>query len=690
MVDKRHLLIEIGTEELPPKSLLTLSEAFADNLRELLSQRALTFSGLESFATPRRLGVLVHDLDAREPDQEQFRRGPSAQAGFDAEGNPTKAALGFAASCGIAVESLLTEESPKGSWLVARQHRPGQLIIHIVPSLVEQALAALPIPRRMRWGEGEAEFVRPVHWVVLLFGMEAISGRVLGVTAGRDTRGHRFHHPKPIHLASASDYAETLRGRGSVEPSFGERRAEIARQVERLASLEGGRVHLDPDLLDEVTALCEWPVALLGRFDEAFLRIPSEVLIETMQSHQKYFPMIDASGELLPRFITISNIHSRDPEQVRGGNERVIRPRFADAAFFWKQDLKRSLDVLALGLGAVVFQERLGSLADKSERVGLLARRIAEHIGLDPEVAARAAHLAKADLLSSMIAEFPSLQGIMGQYYAERAGENPSVSAAIREQYLPRKAGDALPHTPCGQALALADRLDTLVGIFAIGQRPTGVKDPYALRRAALGALRILIETPLPLNLEELLKLAAEGLEQKIAAQHAATEVLEYALERLSGYYQERGISADVVEAVVARYRAVPSDIDARVRAVHGFRSLPQAVGLAAANKRIRNILRRNTEAVPEHPVLHLLTEPSERQLAERLEAMRSAIAPLLRNGDYGGALTALAGLKPTVDAFFEEVMVMAEDSDLRRNRLALLRSLEELFLQVADISLLQ
>ncbi len=690
MVEKKPLLVEIGTEELPPKSLLALSEAFADNLRDLLLERSMTFAGVEPFATPRRLAVLVERLDTREPDQSLVRRGPSLAAAFDAEGNPTKAAVGFAASCGVEVAALGREETDKGVWVTARQVKPGLPTAALVPQLVEQALARLPIPKRMRWGSGEAEFVRPVHWVVLLFGTEPIPGKVLGVSSGRDTHGHRFHHPKAIHLASAGSYAETLRTQGWVEPSFGERRAEIAKQVERSAAAEGGRAHLDPDLLDEVTALCEWPVPLVGRFDDRFLEIPSEVLIETMQSHQKYFPVFDGAGALLPRFVTISNLQSRDPEQVRAGNERVIRPRFTDAAFFWNQDRKRPLEALSLGLGDVVFQERLGTVAEKTARVAALARRIAQHIGLDPELAARAAHLSKADLLTNMISEFPSLQGIMGRYYAEHAGENPSVAAAIREQYLPRKAGDELPRTPCGLALAIADRLDTLVGIFAIGQRPTGVKDPYALRRAALGVLRILIETPLPLDLRELLALAAAGVAEKVGTSDAATEVLDYMMERLGGYYQERGIPGDTLEAVLARGIGIPSDIDARVRAVTHFRELPQAASLAAANKRIRNILRRSSEALPEEVDQSLLCEPAEQHLGERLQEMEGIVTPLLHNADYTAALTALAELKGPVDALFDQVMVNVEDPGLRRNRLALLRSLESLFLQVADLSRLQ
>ena len=690
MAERKDLLVEVGTEELPPKSLLALSQAFAANFEETLRQQSLGFRGLEAFATPRRLALLVNELDTHQADQETIRRGPSLQAAFDAEGSPTKAVQGFASSCGVTVDALQREETPKGAWVVYRQTRRGQSASRLVPQLVEQALAALPIPKRMRWGDGEEEFVRPVHWIVLLFGSDVVEGRVLGEEADRLTRGHRFHHPDPIRLARASDYAKVLRREGRVEPSFSARSAEIVRQLEGIASAEGGVLHLDPELLREATALCEWPVALLGGFEEKYLGVPSEVLIETMQSNQKYFPIFHPSGRLLPMFITISNIESRNPTLVRAGNERVIRPRFADAAFFCGQDLKHPLETLAQGLGNVVFQEKLGTLAEKADRVAVLARRIAEEIGLDPTLAERASHLAKADLLSNMVAEFPSLQGTMGRYYAEKANEDPCVAAAMEEQYLPRKAGDRLPTTACGRALAIADRLDTLVGIFAIGQRPTGVKDPYALRRAALGVLRILIETPLPLNLRDLIDAAGIGIEEKLGSGQAAHEVFAYMMERLVGYYQEWGIAADVVDAVLARGISVPSDIDARVRAVHTFRNLPEAESLAAANKRIRNILRRTDDEIPERPDPASLVDPSERVLAERVERLRREVEPALQRAEYSNALATLAALKSPVDAFFDEVMVMVDDARLRRNRLALLQSLEGLFLQVADLSRLQ
>lgn len=690
MGNTADFLVEIGTEELPPTALLRLSTAFRDALAEQLRQAHVDFSSVEAFATPRRLALLVRRLAERQPDQEVVRRGPAVAAAYGPDGEPTKAAQGFARSCGVQVSDLETEETGKGAWLSFRKTVAGRPVAELIVDMIDRALAALPIPKRMRWGAGEAEFVRPVHWVTLLHGGEAVPGRLFGIDAGRSTRGHRFHHPGPISLAHAGEYAETLRARGWVEPDFDRRREMIRAQVQGLAQQGGGEARIEPDLLDEVTALCEWPSAILGGFEESFLEVPGEVLIETMEKNQKYFAVISGKGALLPRFIAVSNIESRDPDQVRAGNERVIRPRFADAAFFWEQDRKHPLEAYTAKLEQVVFQEKLGTLAEKSARVAQIARQVAAHLELDEELAARAAHLAKCDLVTHMIFEFPSLQGTMGRYYADRSGEDPCVAAAMEEQYLPRHAGDRLPESPCGRALAIAEKLDTLVGIFAIGQRPSGVKDPYALRRAAIGLLRILIETPLALDLKELLDFTAEELRAKVDAGSAAGEVLEYCMERLRGYYQEQGIGVDVVEAVLATGATVPSDIDRRIHAVQAFRGLPEAEALTAANKRIRNILRKSEEEIPTRVETTGLQDEAERRLAERVQTMRAAIRPLLEGQDYEGVLKALASLRVEVDAFFDQVMVMVEDPAVRRNRLALLGSLEGLFLGVADISRLQ
>lgn len=687
MAEQLDLLVEIGTEELPPKALRALSEAFASGLGEQLRDKGIAFGAIEPYATPRRLALLVQGLATRQPDQVTVRRGPALRAAFGADGAPTQAALGFAGSCGVAVEALDREESDKGSWLAFRQTTEGGVTSDLLAPMVEAALARLPIPKRMRWGAGEAEFVRPIQWVCLVFGREGVPGSVLGVRADRFTRGHRFHAPGPFVVEEAAAWPALLRAEGRVEPSFDARKAMIRQQVEALAARCGGRVIMDEDLLEEVTALCEWPSALEGSFEERFLAVPPEVLIETMQANQKYFPVLGADGALLPRFITVSNIESRDPAQVRAGNERVIRPRFADAAFFWGQDRRQPLEAYRGRLETVVFQEQLGTLADKSARVAQISRHLAGVLGLDEDLAARSALLAKCDLVTHMIFEFPSLQGVMGRYYAEASGEHACVCAALEEQYLPRFAGDRLPASDCGRVLAVAEKLDTLVGIFAIGQRPTGVKDPYALRRAAIGLLRILIETPLHLDLRELLDFAAAELRAKVDAQAAAGEVLDYVLERLKGYYQEQSVGPDAVEAVLATGVTVPSDIHRRVLAVEQFRNLPEAAALTAANKRIRNILRKTDETPQTPPDPAVLTEEVERRLALGVAAMADAVAPSLDTWDYEGVLRQLAGLRGDVDAFFDGVMVMADDPTLRRNRLALLRSVEDLFLRVADIS---
>jgi glycyl-tRNA synthetase beta chain len=687
----KDLLIEIGTEELPPTALLRLSAAFRDGLARQLRDAGLDFSGIAPFASPRRLALLVRGLMVRQPDQEVVRRGPALASAFGADGNPSQAALGFARSCGVEVSDLERQTTDQGAWLVFRRAQPGRAATELLPGMVEHALGGLPIPKRMRWGSGEEQFVRPVHWVCLVFGAEVVPGKVLGLTIGRETRGHRFHAPGALTIPRADAYADLLRTQGRVEPDFTARRELIRGQVEALAETVACRARVEDDLLDEVTALCEWPRAILGSFSRDFLEVPPEALIETMQSNQKYFPLFDGEGRLYPGFITVANIESRDPDQVRQGNERVIRPRFSDAAFFWKQDLRHPLDAQLPRLETVVFQDRLGTLGEKSRRVAQGACAIARDLGQDIALAERSALLAKCDLMTHMIFEFPALQGTMGRYYAERSGEDPCVAAAMEEQYLPRFAGDRLPQSDCGRALALADRLDTLVGIFAIGQRPTGVKDPYALRRTALGILRILIETPLALDLKPLLANAAEQLAGKVDAAKAADEVLEYSLERLKGYYQEQSIPGDSVDAVLATGVTSPADLDRRIHAVQAFRRLPEAAALAAANKRIRNILKKSGfDPVGQAVNPALLAEPAEQSLSARITEAAKAVAPLQAAQDYTGVLMALAQLRPEVDAFFDAVMVMAEDEALRRNRLVLLGSLEALFLSVADISVLQ
>lgn len=691
----QDLLVEIGTEELPPRALGTLSSAFCEALLRRLREARLECGSAEAYASPRRLAVVVNELSLVQADETQVRRGPAMSAAFDQQGQPTKAALGFAQSCGVSVEALGREETEKGAWLFYQHQVRGARAVDLLPALVEQALSDLPIPKRMRWGRGNVEFVRPVHWVCLLLGNESVPGSVLGLPIERLTRGHRFHHPEALAVSEPAAYLETLRG-AKVEADMERRRALIRSQVEALASEVGGIAKIDEGVLDEVVALCEWPVAILGRFEHQFLEVPPEVLIETMQANQKYFPVLDAQAHLLPWFITVSNIESREPQQVRAGNERVIRPRFADAKFFWEQDRKQPLVSRLSALEGIVFQHRLGSLRAKSERLAQLGYWIAREIGSDPTRTERAARLAKCDLVTQMVGEFGSLQGVMGRYYAEHDGEEPAVAEAIEQHYWPKHAGDRLPVGPIGRAVALADRLDTLVGIFAIGQRPSGVKDPYGLRRAAIGVLRILIETPLALDLKTLLERASAGYAGiGVEAGEAVDGVLDYCLERLKGYYtdatSDHRAEADVIAAVLAIGCTEPVDIDRRIRAVRAFRGQPAAASLAAANKRTRNILRKvSADEIGEVIDTGLLEHDAERGLVAQIDAIAETVERQQRDRDYSAALEALSGLRGALDQFFDEVMVMVDDPRLRSNRLALLRRLEQLFLGVADISLLQ
>jgi glycyl-tRNA synthetase beta chain len=686
------LLVEIGTEELPPKALQTLSKAFADGFEQQLRAHGISYSEIERFAAPRRLALLTKQVSRQQPDQESLRRGPAVQAAFDAKGAPTPAAVGFARSCGVAIDELEREQTEKGQWLVFRSRVKGRTTAELAPALAEAALGALPIPKRMRWGTHEVEFIRPVHWICLMQGDDAIAGQVLGVAACTRTYGHRFHHPAAIALSSAGEYGEALRTTGFVEASFERRRELIRKQVTELADSHGLRARLDSSLLDEVTALVEWPQAILCRFDGDFLDIPPEVLIETMQSNQKYFPLENGDGVLQASFIAIANLISRDPAQVRAGNERVIRPRFSDAAFFWSQDNRQPLESFRKRLETVVFQDKLGTVAAKSCRVAKLGCSLANTFDTDPTLIDRAANLAKCDLVTSMVYEFPGLQGIMGRYYAERSGEHPDVCRAMEEQYLPRFAGDMLPTGACGRALALSERLDTLVGIFGIGLRPSGTKDPYGLRRASIAVLRILVETPLDLDLRDLLIRAIDGYQTAVVSADTLDATLGYMLDRLRSYYADRGVAMDSVEAVLGSGATNPWDIDRRVAAVTAFRSLPEAEALAAANKRIRNILTKaGVDVAAETPVDEsLLTEPTERTLFVRIREFSDRIKPLADQRKYQDLLIALAGLRTDVDAFFDEVMVMAEDDAVRLNRIRLLQRLFALFLRVADLSRLQ
>lgn len=690
MTETRDILFELGTEELPPKSLLTLSQALRAHVETGLHKAGLPFAEIRSYATPRRLALVIGGLAVAQPDQAIERRGPAASAAFQPDGSPGKALQGFLRSCGATVGELLTVETDKGAWVAIRQTVKGGQTADLLPDIFRQALAALPIAKRMRWGEGTAEFVRPVHWVVLLFGDDVIDAEILGVPTGRVTRGHRFHGSGPITLRTPGEYAEKLLGEGRVLADFAARRQKIEALAEAAAAGVGGHAIIDAELLDEVTALVEWPVPVLGDIEGRYLDLPAEVLITTLQSNQKYFPVRDLQGRLLPHFITFSNLDSTRLDTVREGNERVVRPRLADAEFFWNLDRKRTLDSRVEELAQVTFQKTLGSVLDKTRRVQALVVVIAGRLGRDGGLAERAARLAKADLLTAMVGEFPELQGTMGRYYALAEGEPAEVAAAIEEHYLPKVSGGPLPESGTGLILALADKLDTLTGIFSVGLIPTGDKDPYALRRAALGVIRIAIEAGLDLDMPELLDTALGQFGHAFDAVKTRERVHTFMLERLRGQVLERGYRPGEFEAVLAVGPASLVDFESRLQAVREFRRLPEAESLAAANKRIRNILRKAGMPVVANVDDAALIEPAETALLEAARAARKDILPSLQQRDYTAALRRLAQLRETVDGFFDGVMVMVEDTGLRRNRLGLLAIIEGLFLDIADISKLQ
>ena len=684
-----NCLIEIGTEELPPRALWPLAQAFAGLMQKALAEHQLKPGKIETYATPRRLALLLVDTPTQQADQLVERRGPSLAAAFDDAGEPTRAAQGFAQSCGVGVDELERREGDKGAWLFFSSTQPGQSLEKLLPELLARALADLPIPKRMRWGARSEEFVRPVKWLVMMIDDRVVDGEIYGLAAGRSSYGHRFHAPQALELADAADYADLLQVQGLVIASFERRRDMIRHQVEQAAARLGGEARIEDELLDEVTALVEYPVAVCGQFDAEFLELPAEVLVMTMQENQKYFALFDRDGELLPHFIAVANIDSRKPEVVAAGNERVIRPRFADAGFFFAQDRKQGLDVMRFRLDSVVFQDRLGSLGDKTARIIRLAKYIASHIDGDQDLVRRAADLCKADLMSDMVGEFPKLQGVMGRYYAELQQEDPRVCDAIEQHYWPRHAGDRLPEGSIAQALALADRLDTLIGIFAIGEKPGGDKDPFALRRAALGVLRIIVEGRLPLDLRDLCQTAADGYYKKIEAAAAIDEVIDYVFDRLRAYYQEQDIAFDIVDAVAHDRPGRLHDCDQRIRAVAEFQGHEAAAALAAANKRINNILKKQavvTAAVDPK----LLRETAETDLHEQLQALAGDVGALFAEGRYLQGLERLAELRPAVDRFFDDVMVMTDDEALKNNRLALLDQLMQSFRTVADFSRIQ
>ncbi|MBV7563042.1 glycine--tRNA ligase subunit beta [Pseudomonas sp. sia0905] len=677
-------LVELGTEELPPKALKTLGESFLAGIEKGLKAAGLSYRGARYYAAPRRLAVLVEQLATEQPDRTVNLDGPPVQAAFDAEGNPTQAALGFAKKCGVEL-SAIDQSGPK---LKFSQHIPGQRAYTLLPGIVENSLNELPIPKRMRWGARKTEFVRPSQWLVMLFGDQIVDCEILAQKANRFSRGHRFHANHEVRISAPAMYAQELRA-AYVIADVAERREQIAKRIDQLAAEQQGSAIVPPALLDEVSALVEWPVPLVCSFEERFLEVPQEALITTMQDNQKYFCLLDANGKLLPRFITVANVESKDPSQIISGNEKVVRPRLTDAEFFFKQDKKQPLEAFNQRLANVVFQAQLGTVYDKAQRVSALAGFIAGRIGGDAKRGARAGLLSKCDLASEMVGEFPEMQGIAGYYYALNDGEPQDVALALNEQYMPRGAGAELPSTLTGAAVALADKLDTLVGIFGIGMLPTGSKDPYALRRAALGVLRILIEKGLELDLGATVEFAVRQYGSKVKAAGLAPQVLEFIFDRLRARYEDEGVDVSVYQAVRAVNPMSPLDFDQRVQAVQAFRKLPEADALAAANKRVSNLLSKADGQVASSIEAHYFDTPAEFTLNAAIQKADNAVQPLAQSRQYREALAQLASLRAPVDAFFEAVLVNAEDPKVRANRYALLARLRGLFLGVADISVL-
>lgn len=691
----QDFLVEIGTEELPPKALKTLSDAFTQGIEASLKAAGLNHGHVKSFASPRRLSVHITELETQQADKSVEKRGPSKKAAFDKDGNPTRAVLGFTQSLGIEPSQLEDMETPKGTWLVYRSTEAGQATKDLLIDIVADSLNKLPIPKRMRWGAQRVEFVRPLQWVLMLFGNEVVPGNILGIPTGNTTRGHRFHSQGTLEVTHSSDYEKILLEQGKVIADYAQRKEQIRQGVQAAAIEHKGLAVIDEDLLDEVASLNEWPVPLVGKFDERFLEVPTEALISSMKEHQKYFHMLNAQGDMMPNFITLANIESKDPQQVIEGNERVIRPRLSDAAFFFETDKKVKLEARREQLKKIVFQEKLGTVYDKTERVAALAGKISNAIGGNVADAERAGYLAKSDLVTEMVLEFTDLQGIMGYHYALNDGENNDVALALNEQYQPKFAGDELPTTLTGCALSLAEKIDALVGLFGINQPPTGTKDPFALRRAALGALRILVEKELALDLTDLITWALEsyrleGQTAKLENKDLEQQLISYILDRFRARYDDEGVSVDVFLSVNARRPTQALDFDNRVKAVDAFSKRPEAAALAAANKRVSNILAKQAAEVSGSNLDHgLLSEPAEQTLAEQLQTLEADVLPLFDKGDYAAALSRLASLQAPVDSFFEEVMVMDDDPAIRQNRLALLKKLSDLFLRAADISLL-
>lgn len=686
-MNSHEFLVEIGTEELPPLALKKLSIAFADGIKTGLKEAKLAFAEVKIYATPRRLAVHISNLQSTQADKTVEKKGPAKKAAFDADGKPTKAVQGFARGCGVEVADLSEIETPKGTWLVYFLEQKGKTALQLLPDIVSKSLAKLPIPKKMRWGSSNIEFVRPVHWLLMLLDGDIVPATILGHQASNTTRGHRFHAPAELVINKPAVYQTVLEQQGKVLVDFAQRSELIRQQVITAAKENGGIAVIDESLLEEVTALNEWPQPIVGDFDIEFLSVPSEALISAMKEHQKYFHILDADNNLIAKFITIANIASTNPAAVKYGNERVIRPRLADAKFFWEQDLKQGLESFLARLAKVVFQQKLGSVADKVTRLEKLTVIIGEPLGADKVKLTRAARLAKCDLMSEMVGEFPNLQGRMGAYYAKAQKEDQQVIWAIKEQYKPTFAGDNLPLTTVSQSLAIADKLDTITGIFGVGQIPTGDKDPFALRRSALGVLRIIIEQELDIDLKSLV---TASLELHPAIEKTATladEIYDFIISRLKSYYADKGVSVEQFEAVRVCNSGYPLDFDKRISALQQFSTMDCAASLSAANKRIANILKKITGNLPSQIDENLLTETAEKQLYKSINLLSTKVTTLTQQKDYSKAMQLLAEIAQPVDSFFDQVMVMVDDKAIQKNRLALLNKIYRAFLQIADIS---
>ena len=685
----QDFLVEIGTEELPPKSLKKLSDAFTNGIESELKGAGLNYSEAKSFASPRRLALRIKGLDVKQADKTVEKKGPSKKAAYDSEGQPSRALQGFAKSLNIEPSQLEEQETPKGTWLVYRSTESGKETLSLLNAIVEQSLSKLPIPKRMRWGAQKVEFVRPIQWVLMIFGDQVVEGSILGISNSNTTRGHRFHSTGEITINNANEYESALLEQGKVIADYELRKEKIRLSVQSTAEQAGGIAVIDEALLDEVNSLNEWPVPLLGGFEKRFLEVPTEALISSMKEHQKYFHLLDKSGGMMPNFITITNIESKDPAQVIEGNERVIRPRLSDAAFFFETDKKSTLEARRVQLKKIIFQKDLGTVYDKTERVAKLAAKISQQIGGNAQEAERAGKLAKSDLVTEMVLEFTDLQGIMGSHYARFDGESEEISLALNEQYMPKFAGDDLPSTKTGQALSIAEKLDSLVGLFGINQPPTGTKDPFALRRASLGILRVIVEKQLDLDLNDMISWSLEQYAE-LKNDNVKEELVTYMLERFRAWYEGENISAEVFLSVCARRPTRPVDFDKRVNAVNAFHALSESQALSAANKRVSNILaKQDTDLSGRQVDSSLLADAAEVELAAQLNLLSEKVSPLFDQGNYESALASLATLQKPVDQFFDDVMVMVDDEAVKTNRLILLNQLRALFLKVADISLL-